>query len=203
MVDINYISLALSLVALIISVATIIILFYQSQIQKGQYDVESETLSLEMFLRSLEHTGTNEAREARDYIFKFPDLTNQTSSISSDETVEVYIQDREGKIKEYTHNFVIPTGDDWKKITDVAVRIDRVGFILFNIKLSKTIKEAYLEWWCSTIVDSWNRLAPYIYLKRSKRENYTPYFEKLSKEAFPYYYNRKNDAKLVLLEKPE
>jgi hypothetical protein len=193
------VSLVLSFFAFVISIVAIIITFCQ-------FRVERENLSLDMFLRSLEQIGTNEARAARSYIYKFQDLTlpqtNQTAPNPEDKTFEItYDVKTELKTETYTRCFVVPSDEDWKQLTDAAVRIDRIGFIMFNIDLPPKMKTAYLEWWCSTIVDLWNRLAPYISLRRLERENYTPYFDKIAIEAFPYYQKRKRDAKLILLKK--
>lgn len=198
------ISMSDSVFTLTTGIISLVVSIFVFLIYLNQLKVQKETLSLEMFLKSLDQIGTNEAREARAYIHKFQDLTliepYQTSLTSSLHNQIIYNVKTKSVVIEYEYYFADPTDKDWEMITDVAVRIDRLGFILYNIDISEKTKQAYLEWWCSTIVDCWNRLAPFIYLKRNERSNYVPYFEKLSQLAFSYYIAQKIDAKLVSLK---
>jgi len=172
-----------------------------------QMRIAEERFSLDAFMRSLEELGSDEAREKRNYILNnFPDysisdvkIEKQSIAGLMDYEVPVWLYDGNGAKKEILAVRKIGNTDE-KYFVDVAVGFDRVGFMLFELDLPKGLKDAYFRWMASTICDVWNKIAPYIYIRRQKRVNYTPYFEEMAYQAYSYYRKQKKNVKLVCLK---
>ncbi|RLG40326.1 MAG: hypothetical protein DRO05_06615 [Thermoproteota archaeon] len=162
----------------------------------------SQSLSLNVFTKALDLLAEDNVRETRKYIYDNFDPAYELKDEAEGKLVKFYIND--GKSIKQEQRRVKEMGDKCekrRKFEELAVRFDRVGMMFFELNLSKEFREAYLRWMCIPICETWNRLAPHIYLERKekKRVNYVRYFEKLAYSAFSIYKEMKADAKLVCL----
>jgi hypothetical protein len=106
--------------------------------------------------------------------------------------------------------------DNLKNFEELAVKIDRIGFMLYCLNVPQELQQSYLKWLCVMFCEVWNKLAPYILLRRKERfkeyqrneQNppspllFVPYFEKLAYESYEYYHKELGDkAKILCLSK--
>ena len=173
-----------------------------------------EALSLDIFMRALDEFADPESREYRRYIYNnFPDYTredyldqlwksrlkNGVESLkfkifdgdkTAEETKQVKVLDRDS---EKTNEYVISG--------EISVKIDRIGFMFYNINISPTFKRAYIEWLCVTFCELWNSLAPHIFQRREKRAGvqFVPYFEQIAYLSYPLYKRQRKDVRIIVL----
>lgn len=183
-----------------------------------QLNLNREALSLSTFIRSLDELGTEKSRSERNYIrSNFPDFaapeikSKKVYPLDSKEGKEVrfWIRVGESLESEAGRNLSISElkGTDRKKFEMVAVSLDRVGFMLSELKSTKKLRTKYIDWMANSICDMWNRTAPYIQLERRKRGGkFTPYFEQMANDAYALYDEQMKsewnaNARLVVLKK--
>jgi len=169
----------------------------------------SESLSLNAFMRAIEMYGELSIRKKRKHIFdNVPD-----SLLAQAQEYPENIPDIPNKLK----LFIIDGKNNpiekkiWPENLDpmeqeyfeeISVRLDRIGFFLLNLDLSKDFKQKYYSWMCVSIIEMWNRLAPYIMKQRMKRGKYVPYFEELIVKLWPYYKKEVKNS-IIFVFKPK
>jgi len=168
-----------------------------------------ESLSLNVFISALRELSSPESRIERREIFELFDkiISGEKGMMKSDEYIDVDVWLKKGKNSPVNVKYKIKklNSEDKKRFQEISVKYDRVGFMLFDLNISPVFQKKYLDWMCVSICDMWNVLAPYILLERGDRIKFTPNFEKLAYEAFPYYnliYQEKHEkpAKIIVLK---
>ena len=185
----------IALLSVVISIFSAFFAFIQQRTGK-------KNLSLTAFLESIDQLGTEEPREAINYVINnIPDYSKSEfqpdhNNSTGNERRPLRIAKNPSEINDVSNivkeKVLIKTimGKDEEILWFTAVGFDRVGFMLFELGLPKDIREKYLKWMGGPICNVWNRLAPYIAEHRIERPNYTPYFQHLAEEAYRYYYNQ-------------
>jgi len=206
--------LELDIAALVVSIVSATVALFAALFAYWHQRTGETNLSLTAFLEYVKQLGSEKARKERNWVWNnLPDyslelLNNSSSSVqlSENKKSECFIVSNPNQIASLFKNMtshdivtISPKAINKREeqiIWAVAVRFDRVGFILFELDLPKRLKEKYLEWMGETICGIWNKVAPYIENERQKRVHFVPYFDKLAYAAYPYYYKQKKRAKL-------
>lgn len=194
-------SLIVSVFALTVSIVTAIatLRYTHRNLEYTSRSVEAtyQSLLLNTFDKALEQLGTEEARDYRRLIFdQLRDCASEDCTSGEGEEVELWVRCGESivpksiRVRKLRKNLRIA-------FEETAVRVDRIGFIFSMLGYSTELKVKYLKWLCVMLCANWNRLAPYIFLKRKERARYdakdpspiyfVPYFEKIVYEAYDYY----------------
>lgn len=187
--------------------------------------VSEQTLALSAFERALNELGTDYTRELRRAIHKnFTDYISSKNDddIDEEKSVTLWIKQGEKVSEESTKisieklNEEIKQNDNLRHFEEIAVKIDRIGFMFYCLKVPQELKQSYLKWLCAMFCEIWNKLAPHILLRRKDRFKeyrkdkdeypppllFVPYFEKLVYESYEYYNRELGDkAKIFCLNK--
>ncbi len=187
--------------------------------------VSEQTLAFSALERALNELGTDYTRHLRRAIHKnFTDYTTlkNDEGIDEEKSVTLWIKQGEKVSKESTKisieklNEEINHNDNLRNFEEIAVKIDRIGFMLYRLKVPQELTQSYLKWLCAMFCELWNKLAPHILLRRKDRfkkyrQNkdeyaspflFVPYFEKLVYESYEYYNRELGDkAKIFCLNK--
>jgi hypothetical protein len=186
--------------------------------------VSEQTLALSAFERALNELGTEDSRILRKAIHRnFTDYTSLKSdyAIDGEKSVTLWIKQGEKVSEESTRisieklNKEIKHNDNLRYFEEIAVKIDRIGFMLYRLRVPQELRQSYLKWLCVMFCEIWNKLAPHVLLRRKDRFKeyqqedeypppvlFVPYFEKLVYESYEYYYRELRDkAKIFCLNR--
>lgn len=182
-----------------VAFGTMLLAYFTWNLAITETDEARRERSTRAFNDILDIFSSKEARDVRRYIYdNFKDYTILEDA--NGEKMKLWI--KFGEKVDCIHPKIeklIELSEKKEKFEELVVRLDRVGFILFDSAITKEFKEKYLKWMCVSISEHWNRTAPHIIQIKDERGKYVPYFELMVYEAYKYYKDEKDDAKIICL----